>query len=102
MQRQSLTMMRLNVFLIRVVKSCGSVHKQLIGASSKYLYAYTAAGISVSKDKGASWEQEKLDTDASIIILFYETGMRLSELIGLDVDDVNFIMAMLRYKTPIS
>lgn len=38
--------------------------KQLIGASSKYLYAYTAAGISVSKDKGASWEQEKLDTDA--------------------------------------
>lgn len=39
--------------------------KQLIGASSKNLYAYnTAAGISVSKDKGASWEQEKLDTDA--------------------------------------
>lgn len=38
--------------------------KQLIGASSKYLYAYTAAGISVSKDKGASWEQENLDTDA--------------------------------------
>lgn len=38
--------------------------RQLIGASSKYLYAYTAAGISVSKDKGASWEQEKLDTDA--------------------------------------
>ena len=27
----------------------------------------------------------------TIIILFYETGMRLSELIGLDVDDVNFI-----------
>lgn len=40
--------------------------KQLIGASSKYLYAYTytAAGISVSKDKGVSWKQEKLDTDA--------------------------------------
>ena len=38
--------------------------KQLIGASSKYLYAYTAAGISVSKDKGASWKAEKLDTDA--------------------------------------
>lgn len=38
--------------------------KQLIGASSKNLYAYnTAAGISVSKDKGVSWEQEKLDTD---------------------------------------
>lgn len=41
--------------------------KQLIGASSKYLYAYTAAGISVSKDKGASWEQEKLDTDADYL-----------------------------------
>lgn len=41
--------------------------KQLIGASSKYLYAYTAAGISVSKDKGASWEQENLDTDAAYL-----------------------------------
>lgn len=41
--------------------------KQLIGASSKYLYAYTAAGISVSKDKGASWKQEKLDTDAAYL-----------------------------------
>ena len=41
--------------------------KQLIGASSKYLYAYTATGISVSKDKGASWEQEKLDTDADYL-----------------------------------
>ena len=41
--------------------------KQLIGASSKYLYAYTAAGISVSKDKGVSWEQEKLDTDADYL-----------------------------------
>lgn len=41
--------------------------KQLIGASSKYLYAYTAAGISVSKDKGASWKQEKLDTDADYL-----------------------------------
>lgn len=38
--------------------------KQLIGASSKYLYAYTAAGISVSKDQGVSWKAEKLDTDA--------------------------------------
>ena len=38
--------------------------RQLIGASSKYLYAYTAAGISVSKNQGASWEPEKLDTDA--------------------------------------
>ena len=41
--------------------------KQLFGASSKYLYAYTAAGILVSKDKGASWEQEKLDTDADYL-----------------------------------
>lgn len=41
--------------------------KQLIGASSKYLYAYTAAGISVSKDKGASWEPENLDTDAACL-----------------------------------
>lgn len=41
--------------------------KQLIGASSKYLYAYTAAGISVSKDKGVSWEQEKLDKDADYL-----------------------------------
>ena len=38
--------------------------KQLIGASSKYLYAYTTAGISVSEDKGVSWKAEKLDTDA--------------------------------------
>lgn len=41
--------------------------KQLIGASSKYLYAYTAAGISVSKDQGVSWEQEKLDKDADYL-----------------------------------
>lgn len=41
--------------------------KQLIGASSKYLYAYTATGISVSKDKGVSWEQEKLDTDKAYL-----------------------------------
>lgn len=41
--------------------------KQLIGASSKYLYAYTAAGISVSKDKGASWKAERLDTDAAYL-----------------------------------
>lgn len=40
---------------------------QLIGASSKYLYASTAAGISVSKNQGASWEQEKLDTDAAYL-----------------------------------
>lgn len=41
--------------------------KQLIGASSKNLYAYTAAGISVSEDKGASWEQEELDTDKAYL-----------------------------------
>lgn len=41
--------------------------KQLIGASSKYLYAYTAAGISVSEDKGASWKAEKLDTDKAYL-----------------------------------
>lgn len=41
--------------------------KQLIGASSKYLYAYTAAGISVSKDKGVSWKAEKLDTDKAYL-----------------------------------
>ena len=41
--------------------------QQLIGASSKYLYAYTATGISVSKDKGVSWEQEKLDTDKAYL-----------------------------------
>ena len=42
--------------------------KQLIGASSKNLYAYnTAAGISVSKDQGASWEAEKLDKDKAYL-----------------------------------
>ena len=41
--------------------------KQLIGASSKNLYAYTAAGISVSEDKGASWKAEKLDTDKAYL-----------------------------------
>lgn len=41
--------------------------KQLIGASSKYLFAYTAMGIAVSKDKGASWEMESLDTDAAFL-----------------------------------
>ena len=42
--------------------------KQLIGASSKNLYAYnTAAGISVSKDQGVSWEAEKLDTDPAYL-----------------------------------
>lgn len=40
---------------------------QLIGASSRYLYAYSTAGISVSKDNGASWSAEALDTDASYL-----------------------------------
>ena len=35
--------------------------KQLIGASSKYLYAYTQAGISVSTDQGATWTAQTLD-----------------------------------------
>lgn len=41
--------------------------KQLIGASSKNLYAYTATGISVSEDQGASWKAEKLDTDKAYL-----------------------------------
>ena len=34
---------------------------QLIGASSNNLYAYTAAGIAVSKDNGASWTPDAMD-----------------------------------------
>lgn len=41
--------------------------KQLIGASSKNLYAYTATGISVSEDKGVNWKAEKLDTDKAYL-----------------------------------
>ena len=41
--------------------------KQLIGASSKNLYAYTATGIAVSKNQGVSWEAEKLDTDPAYL-----------------------------------
>lgn len=41
--------------------------KQLIGASSKNLYAYTATGIAVSKNQGASWKAEKLDTDKAYL-----------------------------------
>ena len=41
--------------------------KQLIGASSKNLYAYTATGISVSEDMGASWKAERLDIDAAYL-----------------------------------
>ncbi len=40
---------------------------QLIGASSQNLYAYDAAGIQVSKDKGQTWTAEALDTDASLL-----------------------------------
>ena len=35
--------------------------KLMVGASSKNLYAYTAAGISVSKDQGANWTALALD-----------------------------------------
>ncbi len=37
---------------------------QLIGASSKYLYAYNGRGISVSRNQGASWTAETLDAVA--------------------------------------
>lgn len=38
--------------------------KQLLGASSKYLYARTTNGIAVSADKGVTWNEEKLDAVA--------------------------------------
>ena len=41
--------------------------KQLVGASSKYLYAFTATGISVSKDNGATWAAQKLDAAFSLL-----------------------------------
>ena len=46
--------------------------KQLIGAGSKNLYAYSGndegvTGISVSTDKGASWTAEQLDADAKYL-----------------------------------
>ena len=41
--------------------------QQLIGASSKYLYAYTEAGISVSKDQGATWTAQTLDKDQAYL-----------------------------------
>lgn len=40
---------------------------QLIGASEKYLYAYTTTGISVSKDEGATWQSETLDMAMSYL-----------------------------------
>lgn len=50
-----------------IVVSDNADIKQLIGASSKNLYAYTATGISVSEDKGANWKAEKLDTDKAYL-----------------------------------
>ena len=41
--------------------------KQLVGASSKYLYAYTEAGISVSKNQGATWTAQTLDKDQAYL-----------------------------------
>lgn len=41
--------------------------KQLVGASSKYLYAFTATGIAVSKDNGATWAAQKLDAAFSLL-----------------------------------
>lgn len=40
---------------------------QLVGTSEKYLYAYSATGISVSKDNGVTWTVETLDMDASYL-----------------------------------
>ncbi len=41
--------------------------QRLVGASSQNLYAYTAVGISVSKDNGVTWSSEALDADASFL-----------------------------------
>lgn len=41
--------------------------KQLVGASSKYLYAFTATGIAVSKDNGATWAAQKMDAELSLL-----------------------------------
>lgn len=41
--------------------------KQLVGASRKYLYAFTATGIAVSKDNGATWAAQKMDADHSLL-----------------------------------
>ena len=41
--------------------------KQLVGASSKYLYAFTATGISVSKNKGATWTAQKIDAKYDLL-----------------------------------
>lgn len=39
----------------------------LAGASSRYLYALTPTGISVSKDEGLTWEVERIDTDPTFL-----------------------------------
>ena len=66
--------------------------KQLIGASSKNLYAYnTAAGISVSKDKGVSWEQEKLDTDKAYLPT---QNISMNVAGGLSAKDVENVMLL--------
>ncbi len=45
----------------------GTSLSRLVGASTHYLYALTPTGISVSKDSGATWTMETLDTDASFL-----------------------------------
>ena len=40
---------------------------QLIGSSSRCLYAYSVSGIMVSKDGGSTWTEETLDADASYL-----------------------------------
>ena len=62
--------------------------KQLIGASSQYLYAYTTAGISVSKDQGVSWKAEKLDT-AAVYLPTQNISMNVAGVLSAkDVENV--------------
>lgn len=42
----------------------GTPLTRLIGASTNYLYGYTADGISVSKDNGLTWTAETIDAPA--------------------------------------
>ncbi len=48
----------------RAEVGAGAPLTQLIGASSKYLYAYNGTGISVSRNQGVSWTPETLDAVA--------------------------------------
>ena len=41
--------------------------KLLVGASSQHLFAYTATGIAVSKDNGATWTAQQLDSDYALL-----------------------------------